>query len=197
MSLNRLTFFELSQKIWHDDSIQHQDILDEAGSRFKRGEIKDWQLIDLMNGMREKDGLIFPIKLKQDHDTPAMRGNLFKKLRSRLTGGGAFFWSGSRESGNRYFVSLVQDIAKIDLKDMTKDIDIQDRAINSLAKVYFSRDLAAERVKDIAESYLNLPNNKKKRHRLSIFKRQKKAEKEMVNSAFGKGSDYYKSLKTK
>jgi hypothetical protein len=199
MSLNRLTFFELSQKVW-DDSIQHQDILDEAGLRFKKGEIKDSQLINLMVTMRNTVLLNFPIKLKHDLDTLTMREHLFKQLRSRLTGGGAFYWSGSRESGNQYFVSLVEDIAEIDLKDMTQYKDIQDRAISSLAKVYYFRDSAAERVKDIAESYLDLPSNKKvaeenhkKRHRLTMFKKQKIADEELVNSAFGKGSHYYKS----
>jgi hypothetical protein len=73
-----------------DESIENQDILNEAGLRYKANTIKDWQLAKLIASMQDRDKLIFPAKLQ--YDTPAIRKYLFEELASQVTMAGLSYW---------------------------------------------------------------------------------------------------------
>lgn len=154
MSLSKLPYNELLGKIG-DDSSTNQLILNQLMSLYKKGEIFHWQFISGFYMMRNREFLIFPVSLK--NDSPIVRKYFFHLLRSRLSSSGAAYWSGYPESSDDDFKNLVNDLSKLDYKDLSSFVHMQDRIINSLAKLAIKSHVAADRIRDIASAFLDLP----------------------------------------
>lgn len=147
-SIHEMTSFELGRAVW-DEEIENQEIFDQAVSMFIGGNMRPWELRNLLASMQDKDSLRSPLTLACDN--PEIRECLFSELRQKL-GMGLFYWEGYPEARDPFFASLVQDISNQALIE-----HLEDRAISALGMLVLSNGSGAHRVRDIATAFLNFP----------------------------------------